>query len=420
MKILLISLGTRGDIEPFLAQAEILSAKGHEITCLFPAQFESLVKNLGYQFRAFDKRFLMLLESQSGKKVMGGGSGWGQFKGYLQLVRDSFSLQGLIIEQQRSAILEIKPDRTIFHTKAMYCYLAAMMQPDKFLLLSPIPCIGHPCYDYPHIGLAKWTFSKKWNFKSYSLINGIRRRIMKRYWKKYQEDFKKPGVKIQDLKAFEIQQLQTLYTISPQLFPKPSTWPSAAHLTGFYQRNQQKDYKAAPDLLDWIKTHPKPILVTFGSMSNPKPLEHTQLIIDCLVRHKIPAIINLSWGGLSRIETAAESIYFVEQIPYDWVLAQMYGMIHHGGSGTTHLGAVSGCSQLVIPHIIDQYFWNRLVADRGLGPLGISIHRLNAADFEKLLRDFYTNLAYKKNALEMAEKIKYESNPSEIVQLIEG
>ncbi|MCE7056195.1 glycosyltransferase [Algoriphagus sp. AGSA1] len=62
MKTLFAAIGTRGDIEPFLAQAEIFAEAGHEIICLFPDQFRENLTQLGYEFVAFDKGFLQLLD----------------------------------------------------------------------------------------------------------------------------------------------------------------------------------------------------------------------------------------------------------------------------------------------------------------------------------------------------------------------
>ena len=44
MNFLLISVGTRGDVEPFVAIAELLYKKGHQVTCLFPEQFRKMVE----------------------------------------------------------------------------------------------------------------------------------------------------------------------------------------------------------------------------------------------------------------------------------------------------------------------------------------------------------------------------------------
>ena len=45
MKIILISIGIRGDMEPFLAIGEILKEKGHQVICAFPEQFRNLAED---------------------------------------------------------------------------------------------------------------------------------------------------------------------------------------------------------------------------------------------------------------------------------------------------------------------------------------------------------------------------------------
>ena len=47
MKIIMVSVGTRGDMEPFLAIGEILKEKGHAVICAFPEQFRDLAEDSG-------------------------------------------------------------------------------------------------------------------------------------------------------------------------------------------------------------------------------------------------------------------------------------------------------------------------------------------------------------------------------------
>jgi UDP:flavonoid glycosyltransferase YjiC (YdhE family) len=420
MKILLVSIGTRGDIEPFLAQAEILYKAGNQIVCQFPEQFREMVTDLGYEFIGFDKRFLEMLESQSGKAIMGGGgSGFAQLKGYINLIRNSIKIQGLIIDQQREALRKTNPDKVIFHAKALYFYLEAMADPKKFILLAPIPCLTHPTKEFTHIGLAKWgPFSEKWNLKTYKLVNGARYGMMKRYLKKFYNDFPNQSFNSATFSEFENNHLRTLYTISPSLFPKPSNWPKSAKITGYFFRNQTKAFKIDPELVNWLERHPKAILLTFGSMTNPKPKKYSELILKLLVKHKIPTIVNLSWGGLEKIDLETDLLFYVNQIPYDWILPKMYGMIHHGGSGTTHQAAIHGCAQLIVPHIIDQYFWNRIIVERNLGPQGVSIHKIKEKNFEEALISFWENEQFKYQAKKLALQMKPEANAEEIVKYI--
>ncbi|MEL7223125.1 MAG: glycosyltransferase, partial [Bacteroidota bacterium] len=70
MKIILTSIGTRGDMEPFLAIGEILKEKGHDVTCLFPEQFRSLAIDSGFEFESLGSKFIEMLDSPAGRIAM--------------------------------------------------------------------------------------------------------------------------------------------------------------------------------------------------------------------------------------------------------------------------------------------------------------------------------------------------------------
>jgi UDP:flavonoid glycosyltransferase YjiC (YdhE family) len=72
MKIILISIGTRGDMEPFLAVGELLKENGHQVLCAFPEQFRNLAKDWQLEFASLGPKFIDLSESEVGKAVMGG------------------------------------------------------------------------------------------------------------------------------------------------------------------------------------------------------------------------------------------------------------------------------------------------------------------------------------------------------------
>jgi len=62
MKFLLLSIGTRGDAEPFLAVGDLLQRAGHEVTIALPAQFRHLAEDSSLTFAPLDERFLEILE----------------------------------------------------------------------------------------------------------------------------------------------------------------------------------------------------------------------------------------------------------------------------------------------------------------------------------------------------------------------
>ena len=179
------------------------------------------------------------------------------------------------------------------------------------------------------------------------------------------------------------------------------------------------NWKPEPELNAFLGTHKKILFITFGSMTNPEPEENTSLFLEILQKNKIPAIINTSFGGLTEPdEYDRELFYFVKNIPYDWIFPRVYGVIHHGGAGTTQTALKYGCASLIIPHIIDQFMWNTAVHDLGAGPLGVKISKLKKENFEPILLDLYQNESYKSKAMEIGMKMKEENWEAELLDII--
>ena len=65
MKVVLFSIGTRGDIEPFLTIAQLLKRRDCEIICVFPEQFRTDVTDLGLPFKGFTEAFIGWKRSQN-------------------------------------------------------------------------------------------------------------------------------------------------------------------------------------------------------------------------------------------------------------------------------------------------------------------------------------------------------------------
>ena len=134
---------------------------------------------------------------------------------------------------------------------------------------------------------------------------------------------------------------------------------------------------------------------------------------------KIPAIINTASGGLSKLENYdTKLIHFVSKIPYDWVFPKMYGVIHHGGSGTTHLALKYGCASMIIPHVVDQFVWDKIICDLGVGPRGIKISKITTKNLEPKILKLANNSSYKKEAEQVASRMEKEDFREELYNSI--
>jgi len=399
-----------------MAIGQELQARRHQVLCVFPEQFRALAEDTDLPFEGLNKAFLELILGKDGKAVMGGKVNfWQKIAAYVRLYKQSLPVNALLLKEQHAIASTFQPDRIIYSGKALYGPIWGSAHKGKAFLLSPIPCLIHASGKYPHVGFTG-NYGSFLNKLTYKLANwGLLKNIQSSS-KSYRKEL---GISMESIK----QQLfgsDMIYAVSHNLFAKPADLPTHAHFVGYHERNKLNHWKPSAELEAFVNKHEKILFITFGSMVNPEPEKNSRLVLGILDLLKIPAIVNVYGGGLQKpAETQSDLFHFVERVPYEWMFPKVYATIHHGGSGTTHMAAKYGCAQLIIPHIIDQFLWNQVVADKQLGPKGKSIRKLNEAWFKETLTDLWENPNYKSNAIALSQKMQGEDLMEEYLELVE-
>ncbi|WP_053991595.1 glycosyltransferase [Mangrovimonas sp. TPBH4] len=416
MKIILTSIGTRGDMEPFLAIGEILQDRGHKVICLFPEQFRDLAEDSGFEFASLGSEFIEMLNSLVGQTVMGGGRlGLKKLKALFKLASMQKSINQNMVLKQESLIEKAQPDRIVHNGKVMYPVIWGLEHKGKRILISPVPYL-HYVKNHSHLAFHK-NFGTTINKFTYDLANfGLIKTISSSL-----KSLSIPKqIKTRQIKKALFEE-KVIYTISPSLFKRPEYWNDNLYVLGYHERKKTINWEPSAELISFLQNHSKVILVTFGSMINTNPEKKTKIIMDILERHGIPTIINTASGGLVQPKTYNKDIFhFVNRIPYDWIFPKLYAVIHHGGSGSTHTAIKYGCASMIIPHIIDQFVWNEIIHKKDLGPLGINISKINTKTLEPKIIDLYTNDSYKKNAEILSREMQNESYKAELCKVIEA
>ncbi|MEO0734025.1 MAG: nucleotide disphospho-sugar-binding domain-containing protein [Bacteroidota bacterium] len=401
----LMSIGTRGDVEPFLALAEIFLAHDWRVVTVFPEQFRADAQSLDVIFVGFDRAFLEMLHAADGKTLMGGkGSRWQRIKSLYRLAKQGSRLSRQMMTTQHQVLHEYDPELTIFHPKCLYGVVWGRGRGGA-IAYSPVPVNAHPVDE---IGPTFRDDGRWINRRLLHLTVWARALAIRKYARSFFNSY--PGVSfgVRDLVRTFRTELPTYYAVSPTLFPRPQDWPASAQVTGFHERDKTLDWQPTPELLSFLEQHAAPVLITFGSMTNAEPAVKTRLIVNVLRRENIPAIINCSEGGLTQLPDAPEHVFFVNRIPYDWAFLRVDCVVHHGGSGTTHTALKYGRPAMIVPHIIDQFFWNRTLARRGLGPLGPSMRKLTTENFATGLSLLRTEQDYREKVQQVSAQMATE------------
>jgi sterol 3beta-glucosyltransferase len=119
------------------------------------------------------------------------------------------------------------------------------------------------------------------------------------------------------------------------------------------------------------------------SRSGKQARRGAELVLAALAQAGERAILQ-GWDALLRDMALPETVFHAGSLPHGWLFEQVRAVIHHGGFGTTAAGLRAGVPAIVIPHVIDQFYWGQRVYELGVGPQFIprgqlSVEKLAAA-----------------------------------------
>lgn len=404
LKIAILVVGTRGDVQPFLAMAKRLQEFGHRVRLATHANFKTFVRSAGVDFFPLggDPRVLAGYMARN--------------KGLIPSGPGEISIQRKQLKAIIESLLPACTDPDI-ETGVPFRAQAIIANPPAYGHAHVAEALGvpihifftmpwTPTYEFPH-PLARVPQSAGY-WLSYIIVDlliwwGIR---------SYINDFRKRKLKLPPIAYFStyhgsISHLPTGYMWSPHLVPKPSDWGSLVDVVGYCLLNLGSKYQPQENFVHWIQRGPEPIYIGFGSMPLEDPKKTTEIILEALQDTGQRGIIDRGWGDLGKLTEVPDNIFLLEDCPHDWLFPQCSAVVHHGGAGTTATGLKAGCPTTIVPFFGDQFFWGDRVHQKGLGPAPIPISQLTVENLSNAVR-FMLQPEVKSQAMMLAKLIENE------------
>ena len=113
-----------------------------------------------------------------------------------------------------------------------------------------------------------------------------------------------------------------LFGFSPAVVPKPRDWPEHAHVTGYWFLNEPKGWTPSVELEAFLNSGPPPIYVGFGSMTDRAAEHTTQLVIDAAARAGQRIVLAAGWSGLGQT-SLPDTVFCLEAAPHAWLFPRM-------------------------------------------------------------------------------------------------
>ncbi|KAF2795196.1 glycosyltransferase family 1 protein [Melanomma pulvis-pyrius CBS 109.77] len=200
------------------------------------------------------------------------------------------------------------------------------------------------------------------------------------------------------------------YMWSPSLVPKPKDWGPEIDIAGFVFLDLASSFEPPEDLAKFLEAGPPPIYIGFGSIVVDDPDKFTKLIFEAVEMAGVRALVSKGWGGIGGDEGTPENIYMLENTPHDWLFPRVSAVVHHGGAGTTAIGLKCGKPTMIVPFFGDQPFWGAMVAQKKAGAHEcIPYKKLTAERLAKGIKQCLTDEA-RENMQKIARSIEKEGD----------
>ncbi|XP_027365172.1 sterol 3-beta-glucosyltransferase UGT80B1-like [Abrus precatorius] len=404
LQIVILVVGTRGDVQPFLAIAKRLQEYGHHVRLATHANFKTFVKAAGVDFYPLggDPRVLAEYMARNKGLIPSGPAEISIQRKQLKVIIDSL-LPACTAPDLETGV-PFRAQAIIANPPAYgHVHIAeALGVPLHIFFTMP----WTPTYEFSH-PLARVPQSAGY-WLSYIIVDlliwwGMRGII---------NGFRKTKLKLAPIAYFSmyrgsISHLPTGYMWSPHVVPKPNDWGPLVDVVGYCFLSLASKYEPREDFVQWIKKGPPPLYFGFGSMPLEDPKRTTDVILEALKATEQRGIIDRGWGNLGNLAEVCDNVFFLEECPHDWLFPQCSAVVHHGGAGTTATGLKAGCPTTIVPFFGDQFFWGDRIYEKELGPAPIPISQLNVENLSNAIR-FMLQPEVKSRAMEIAKLIENE------------
>jgi UDP:flavonoid glycosyltransferase YjiC (YdhE family) len=156
-----------------------------------------------------------------------------------------------------------------------------------------------------------------------------------------------------------------LVALSRRLLDPDHHWPERFRFTGFWHGAAAAEDSPAPDLAQFVEAGPPPVVVTLGSMVTLDAPRLLRCVVDGLGLIGQRGVVVSGWSGLPAGLVSA-GVLCIEEAPYAWLFPRAACLVHHGGTGTVAAALAAGRPSILLPQLACQDRYARLLRRAGV------------------------------------------------------
>jgi len=392
VKVLLATIGTRGDVQPFIALAVGLARRGHAVTVCTSVRYEDAVAHWGLGFEPLSDDLVSLVETPEGRHTIAGAGGLsGRVRSFSNLLRTSLQIQRDLFRDGWTAARHTQPDVIVFHPKMSIAihYAERLSIPAVMAPLFPLfnATSAYPAPGVPFVRLGQRS-TALYNRASHHAVRRTVSLASRWLFGRWRKSAGLPNLPVfaDVLRRADGAPVPLLNGWSRHMLPDPPKGETDRMLTsGFWFLERPQQWQPDRRLVEFLERGDPPVFVGFGSMSGTDPARTTDIVLNALDRAGARGVLASGWGGLQSAQLN-EDMFLLDEVPHDWMFERVAAVVHHGGAGTTAAGLRAGRPTVVCPFFGDQTFWGWRVQELGVGPAPVPQRCLNAERLADAIR----------------------------------
>ena len=411
MKIALVTLGTRGDVQPYVAIGCALEARGHRVTIATHREFEPLIRAYGLAFKPLRANFGELCQTDAGRAWLTSGDSPREYRKWVRILLGELQ-QGWC--EDADAAVE-GADAVVFYMMAVGALYAAERRGLPAMFLAPWPAIPTGAFvpTGPQLG---WLPGFVKRAAGHAILRFVGRAFRDEH-AKYRARVGLPPSRASDPFHHVLDSgIGSVGLFSESVLPRPYDWDVRHEVAGFAFA-PTRAYEPPPALARFLEAGPKPIYIGFGSMTGFEPAALARIAIEAAQRAGVRVILSSGWAGLGA--DANDVVHGVGDVPHDWLFPRVAAVVHHGGVGTFAEGLRAGRPTVIAAFFGDQPFWGWRNEQLGTGPRTLTRKRLNAETLGRAIEQAVTIEGYRLRAEEIGATLRAESGAERAAAMIE-
>ncbi|MDA3630967.1 glycosyltransferase [Saccharopolyspora sp. WRP15-2] len=356
MRLLVVALGSRGDVVPALGLAPALIAAGYEVTIAANPEFGGLVREAGAGFVALPG---------DARTISSFPRGWRSSPRFL--AAQARALTTYLIDAV-DAVVDAAPGHHVLLPN-----LTARFADDVAEGLG-IPSIGlyaqpaEPTAAFPPILL-----------HTARDLGGVANRFSARVAMAVATPFHAAARRARAAVGLPARRRaprlnRVLHGWSPHVLARPVDWRPGLSVAGYWRPRIPPGWAPPAELVDFLDAGEPPVLIGFGSMAAGQDGWLSDVVARAVRGRR--AIVQRGWAGL---EAAGPDVLVVGDVPHDWLFPRVAAVVHHGGAGTAGAVFSAGVPGVAVPVYADQPLWADRARRLGTGPDPLPFTRLTGS-----------------------------------------